>query len=299
MSIEKTRFRNVMLTIWQDLENIQSLCSNDKTIFTYYNYQLEECPETKKKHIQFYGELNKQKSGRQLKKFFNDNTIHIEVRKGTQEQAIGYCSKLDTRIGEPVTFGTPRVQGRRSDITQVRADAKAGRRLVDIIDDLETPNFQTIRCAQILKSIYSRARTEKPYVMWIYGGTGLGKTRFVYDKWNIDDIYIKNMTKWWDGYEQHEVVLVDDYRRDFCKFHELLTLTDRYPCQREIKGGTVQINSKFIIFTSPRKPQDMWENRTTEDLKQLMRRVDRVVRIEDLLSENDGSSDNNKIDCCI
>ena len=35
--------------------------------------------------------------------------------------------------------------------------------------------------------------------------------------------------KWWEGYDGHEVVLLDDIRKDFCKFHELLTLLDIYP----------------------------------------------------------------------
>ncbi len=135
-----------------------------------------------------------------------------------------------------------------------------------------------IKGAQLLKSIYSVKRTEKPIVIWIYGSTGIGKTRFVYD--NFTDIYPSDNSKWFDGYEQNKVILIDDYRCDYIKFHTLLRFIDRYPFTRELKGSTIQINSKYIIFTSPKPPLLMWVNRTPEDIKQLIRRIDYIINFD-------------------
>ncbi len=283
-------FRNCLITLFNTKpDKIEALCRSDKTIFSFVIFQEELCPTTQKEHLQFYGELNKLTRLNAIKKFFNDKTIHIEKRLGSQTQAIEYCSKSDTRKSAPITVGLKKQQGQRNDIKGIIADVKEGKKLVDIIEDLENPNYQQIKCAMTLKSIFSHKRTIKPKVIWIYGSTGTGKTRYVFEKYS--DIYVKDMTKWWDGYDQQETILVDDYRRDFCKFHELLTLTDRYPCRREFKGGSVQINSPNIIFTSPHSPLETWANRDDEDIEQLTRRIDKIIDINDLILRKE-----NKID---
>ncbi len=272
------RILNALITIYNKTTSEASAVIEKEKLISYAVFQLEECPETKKQHIQMYLELTKQQSLRQIKKIFNDNTLHIESRKGTQAQAIEYCSKRETRLEEPVVHGIPKTQGKRTDIIKIKDAVKRGEKLTDIIDNIDNLNFQTIRCSQILKTIFSRPRETPPNVLWLYGATGSGKTRWVYE--TFDDIYTKPNNKWWDGYEQQETILIDDYRKDFCKFHELLTLTDRYPTTREIKGGTIHINSKNIIFTAPHSPYRTWAGRTEEDLQQLTRRLTKVLKFE-------------------
>ena len=65
--------------------------------------------------------------------------------------------------------------------------------------------------------------------------------------------------------------------KDFCKFHELLNLLDRYPYRVECKGGSRQFTSKTIVITTPLSPEETWENRTSEDLGQLLRRIDNIL----------------------
>ena len=65
--------------------------------------------------------------------------------------------------------------------------------------------------------------------------------------------------------------------RTFCKFHELLNLLDRYPYRVECKGGSRQFTSKTIVITTPLSPEETWENRTSEDLGQLLRRIDNIL----------------------
>ena len=81
--------------------------------------------------------------------------------------------------------------------------------------------------------------------------------------------------KWWNGYEGQDVVVLDDIRADFAKYHELLTLLDKYPHKVEIKGGYMQFNSPRIYITSPHTPREMYKGK--EDLTQLMRRIDQLI----------------------
>ena len=55
------------------------------------------------------------------------------------------------------------------------------------------------------------------------------------------------------------------------------TAPDRYPLPIQVKGGYRQFISKVIYLTTPKNPKDTWEGRTEEDIKQLERRITKVV----------------------
>lgn len=82
--------------------------------------QLEEGKETGRAHIQGYIELSEGTSLRTLKKkVFKNDSVHIEKRRGTQDEAIKYCMKDDSRIDDFVEYGVRGKQGKRSDIEKV------------------------------------------------------------------------------------------------------------------------------------------------------------------------------------
>ena len=111
---------------------------------------------------------------------------------------------------------------------------------------------------------------------WFYGPTGSGKSRCAEEMFP-NAYWAMSTGKWWEGYDGQEVVIINDYRKDFCKFHELLNLLDRYPYRVECKGGSRQFTSKTIVITTPLSPEETWENRTSEDLGQLLRRIDNIL----------------------
>ena len=44
----------------------------------------------------------------------------------------------------------------------------------------------------------------------------------------------------------------------------------------EFKGGTTQFRAKRFYITTPKSPEATWEQRTAEDLAQLIRRIETV-----------------------
>lgn len=88
--------------------------------------------------------------------------------------------------------------------------------------------------------------------------------------------------KWWDGYDNNEDVIIDDYRCNFCCFAELLRLCDRYPMKVEVKCGVRQFVAKRLYITTTRSPRDTWAGRSSEDLTQLLRRIEHVVPFGDI-----------------
>lgn len=241
--------------------------------FKYVCGQIEVCPKTCRNHIQAYIEFRDKVKLSNLKTVMPG--VHLESRKGTRDQARNYCMKQETRLPEtePIEIGEWELtQGSRIDLLNLKdAVLKHNRRIKDIVLN-ECVNYQQIRFVEKLKKYNSIKRKidNPPTIYWYYGSTGTGKTKYVYK--NFKDIYnTLDSIKWWDGYDQNETILIDDMRKDYCKFHQLLKLLDRYPYKGEIKGGYVEINSPNIIITCPFHPRDLYETR--EDVEQLLRRI--------------------------
>ena len=89
-----------------------------------------------------------------------------------------------------------------------------------------------------------------------FGDTGTGKTRYAYDIFgNNDDFFvlpISNGTIWFDGFDGHLVVLIDDFTGAASKMPlcNTLRILDRYPIQVPIKGGHQWFMPNLIIVTS-------------------------------------------------
>lgn len=107
------------------------------------------------------------------------------------------------------------------------------------------------------------------------GETGAGKSRTAAEVASDGTTYYKPRGEWWDGYQQQNTVIIDDFY-GWIKYDEILKICDRYPYQVPIKGGYEQFTSKRIIITS-NEPIENWYKGDwykEEQLKALKRRID-------------------------
>lgn len=225
-----------------------------------------EVGESGTPHLQGYMELSKRTRFSTVKKELG-NKIHIEVRRGTQLQAIDYCKKE----GDFTEVGKPAKQGERTDLDQCRTLAiEVGMRGVTGVC-----NLQQIRVAEKYLTYNEEPRAHKPVVTWLWGPSGTGKSRMA-EALSGEDTYRKNSgTKWWDGYDGHEHVIIDDFRDSWWDLTYMLGLLDRYSFIVETKGGTRQFVAKQIIVTSAKAPEACYGG-TGEAVLQLLRRLDVV-----------------------
>lgn len=242
-------------------------------LLNYCDYGIcgfEICPTTGTPHLQGA-------CWRDLKMSFNTITswmprARVARMKGTCKDQ-DYCNK----DGHYYVYGTiPPGQGKRTDIDNVRQIIKDGGGMTEVLENCRS--YQACRFAELYIAEHTEKRRWKPTVVWIFGGTGVGKTRYVMDKHPDAWISGKNL-KWWNGYCDQEVTLFDDFRKDFCTFHELLRILDRYPYTVEIKGSSRQLVAKKMYITSCYPPEKVYHTR--EDVKQLIRRIDLIVEMHE------------------
>jgi len=197
---------------------------------------------------------------------------HIEKAKGSARANYEYCSKEKIFYEE----GDRPNPGKRTDIDGIKTYIQEtdNPTMVDIITNNSTNN-QTIKYAESLLKYLEKGRTTKPRVLWYYGDTGTGKTHTAYEE--HPDAYIKdNDFHFFEGYDAHKTVIIDDMRYDTFKYNALLKMLHKYPNRVNVKGASRQNLAQTIIITAPQSPYEMFEGRVTENIGQLIRRIDEI-----------------------
>lgn len=202
---------------------------------------------------------------------------HIEKRRGKPSQAEEYCKK----DGNFVEYGKPLKQGERTDLNAIANLVMEGKSLDSIAEEVPSEFIKFNRGITALHTNLQKHRDRNiaPTVEWYYGPTGAGKTKKAVEK--CETFYIKDETKWWDGYDQQEAIIIDDFDGKW-PFRNLLRLLDRYPYQAEIKGGTVKINSPFILITCEFPPDMIWQG---TQLAQIKRRISKIEKLNFVSTE--------------
>lgn len=269
-----SRFRNACWTLNNytetEEESIRNLLNSHPQRVKYLVYGMEK-GENGTPHLQGYIELMNGCTLKSIKKLLGERA-HIEMRRGTSEQAVTYCKK----DGSFVELGTPSKQGSRKDLDEVRQLALSeGMRAVT-----RTYNHQNIKVAEAFLTHNETPRDWKPTIKWFYGETGLGKSRkarhWLKEEGLEGDIYTKTDGKnWWPGYDGHKGVIIDDFRDSWWSLTEMLSLLDRYEKRIEYKGGYRQFRPTHIVVTSCMSPYDCYKA-TGESIKQLIRRIDLI-----------------------
>lgn len=106
-----------------------------------------------------------------------------------------------------------------------------------------------------------------------WGPTGTGKTRTAWERGGLDAYPKVPSTKFWDGYQGQETVIIDEFRGDI-GISNLLRWFDRYPCLVEIKGSSTVLSAKLFIVTSNLHPRDWYPTLDANTYEALERRLE-------------------------
>ncbi|AMB43004.1 putative Rep protein [Circovirus-like genome DHCV-4] len=253
----------------------------------------KEVAETGTKHLQCYVYFENAKSFSKMKKLL-PNQAHIEKAGGTPQDASNYCKKgeqpkdewkalkhMGPQWGLNADFwehgSLPQPSGTRNDLKEIREMLAQGKGMRDVIE--VATSYQSMKSAELILKYKERKRNWKPKVIWLWGRSGIGKTRAVYEE--CPNIYRKsnNSGKWWDGYDAHENVLIDDVKDTSEEFYSmLLEILDRYDVRVQTKGATREFLAKTIYLTSLEDPRIMYRS-FPEEGYELYRRIDEIRHV--------------------
>lgn len=272
-SFDELRSRAWCITINNYTEQEWSSCVGAEAEFSVFAPEIGENEETP--HIQGYIYYKSAKKFKTMKKMFP--RAHLEIPKGNPEQNKQYIvgpykkgTKFKPLNENAVVRGECPVQGKRSDLDNVKEVLKETGSMRAVV--VVASSVQSVRMAEMILKYHEPPRKQKPKISWFYGPSGSGKTRSAYEELGDDCYTCLSTGKWWEGYDGHENVLIDDYRKDFMPFADLLKLLDRYAFKVECKGGSRQFRGENIVITAPFHP--VYYIPANEDKQQLLRRID-------------------------
>ena len=118
--------------------------------------------------------------------------------------------------------------------------------------------------ADKIKKIFAMNKKPDPFsrklVLWFKGESGEGKTRTAVelaDRYQFRYWMTSSDLKWFDGYDEQEVAIIDEFRKSMLKdWSFLLRLLDGYSLFVPVKGAFAKWCPKIVIITTPATPTE-------------------------------------------
>jgi len=225
-------------------------------------------------HLQGYCEFRRPSSLKDCKEI--NEYAHWEKAIASRSSNIEYCRKSDQ---DPYLFQDKK-KGARTDLYAIYDKIKEGATVQEIMDldfALWARNHRAISMAIQARLQPRNAGDSPPDVIWLYGPPGTGKTRYVYDKYQWDEIYTVDNSNDWEGYTQQRVVLIDEFHEGMISYRKLLRVLDRYPIRMNVKGSSVHLRSPLIYITCEYRPEAAFsELKPGDNIQALIRRIKKV-----------------------
>lgn len=234
----------------------------------------EVAPTTGTPHIQGYVRwANGVSRATACRRLGGRASVRVACRGGLDAANKSYCSK-DTQWLE---VGEPSEPGKRTDLAGLRDEFAKHGSIGKCVREIAGISYQGIRGLEVMSKYTEPQRNWVTEVYWYYGSTGTGKTRRAFAE--AEDPWVSSGNlKWWDGYDGHEDVILDDFRAEDIRWSVLLRILDRYPFRVEVKGGFRQLLARRIWITSDTAPGSGFVG--VGDKNQLLRRLTKVVNFD-------------------
>lgn len=284
-------FRNFCFTINELTDEVRELFKNFQCgdYFNYMIYQEEIAPTTGHHHFQGYIECREKRSEKWMCTHFCKGSYF--PRNGTQEEAIAYCKKEETRDpdGQSGEFGIPKAGAGGS-----KRDREAA------IECLEKLRKREIRASEIDAATYmipgfvqakrqciadmgnGPDRSDCFRIFVVNGPTGVGKS-FAFHKITGGD-YTTYEKGWFTNAENlNKYLFLDEFvggSKDGMQLHELLRILDPYPMKVPIKGSFAPAVFTDVFITTNISPEQ-WYSAIGPDGEEIKKRKENLNALYD------------------
>lgn len=200
-------------------------------------------------------------------------TMHFIRARGNPKQNLDYCSKSTEYLLKTGEFPDKLDQGKRTDllnlITWCEENGSMPNAEWDLLKLHPEVFFRHPKATQrVLFLARKRARRQagylQPIVHLYWGDAGTGKSRKA--QWEAEQVagdavsvYRQPPGKWWPGLDGERVIILDDFRDEWCTPSTLLQWLDGYPFTVEDKGTHAVPSFTHIFVTSNERIDDWWK----------------------------------------
>ena len=247
-----------------------------------------------------------------------EHSLHLEPAFGTREENFAYCGsskycrahkKGDMKFSDgglvaddtfcdceaaaekgqlappTITGQWPSIEGGASSQAAYKAmmdDVKAGKGIMEI-RRVHADAYTRFR-GGVDKVVQAHRPQRKwmPRVYWLWGEAGANKSRMAHAVLTGGTYFKPPDSRWFDGYDGHDVLVLNDLRNSTFTFSYLLDLLDRYDFQVQVKGGYTPMLAKVIVIICSKSHADLWAElggTHNENLKQLTRRIYKELHV--------------------
>lgn len=169
-------------------------------------------------------------------------------------------------------------QGKRSDLHNLISMARSGS---TSLEQLEAYPASFVRYHKHLRAALRLTQglvfRDNIQVAVFWGDTRTGKSHRAFDPIRTHGKlgYVKDSTKWWDGYDGQENVIIEEFYYEDVSAALFLRWLDKWPLQGQFKGGYVPCTYNTVVITTNQDPASWYQHHPSYEAVQA--RLDTIV----------------------
>lgn len=199
----------------------------------------------------------------------------VKVNNGADD----YCNKEDTRVDGPWSEGVrPARHNSKGDKARRTRELLAmgpEQALMEGHVTLGQGYLNLVRATELYNLRQAEAvQTESHRGLYYLGPSGVGKSHKA--RTENPDAYIKDQSKWFDGYTGQQTIILDDLDSD-CLSHHLKIWADKWKAYGEFKGGKTALRHTKFIVTSQYPIEELFKDKGPEAIEAITRRFEVTI----------------------
>lgn len=231
----------------------------DPTKMKYQVYEME-VGENGTPHWQGYTRFTTRKRMATVKNIFANDTMHLEIAKGTEEQNRTYCTKSGVRVQEDGEYvPTAGTQGERTDLEMIRDEIQGGADLRAIAADHPGQFVRYANgIAQMLELLRPELAVQRAVEVRVYwGATGTGKTHRIMSEYP-EAYQVEPGRDPWGRYRGQPVVVFDEFDYTKWSVQQMNRFLDKWRCPLDARYRDRYAEWTLVVICANSSPIAWW-----------------------------------------